>query len=156
MTKRNKFYLTKEGLENLKKEYEGLVKLKKAKAKTGSPPALHSEELNPEFASFREGLDLLRSRIEELEYILKHYELIKPPPNKERNKVNLGAHVVVETEGQADEFVIVGTLEANPGAGKISDESPIGKALLNHKVGDEIFINSPIKIGYKIKKIRYK
>jgi transcription elongation factor GreA len=51
--------------------------------------------------------------------------------------------------------MIVGTLEANPSEGKISNESPVGKALLGKKVGDEIVITSPINVKYKIKKIRY-
>ena len=49
----------------------------------------------------------------------------------------------------------MGTLEANPELGKISNESPVGKALLGHKAGDEIVINSPQKISYKIKNVRY-
>jgi transcription elongation factor GreA len=51
--------------------------------------------------------------------------------------------------------MIVGTLEANPSEGRISIESPVGKALLGKKVGDEVIITSPIKIVYKIKKIKY-
>jgi transcription elongation factor GreA len=51
--------------------------------------------------------------------------------------------------------MIVGTLEANPSEGKISSQSPIGKVLLGHKVGDEVVITSPIKVFYKVKKIKY-
>jgi transcription elongation factor GreA len=49
----------------------------------------------------------------------------------------------------------VGTLEANPALGKISNESPVGKALLGHKIGDEVLVSSPAKIAYKIKGIKY-
>ncbi len=69
--------------------------------------------------------------------------------------VNLGAKVKIEVTGKNDEFMIVGTLEANPNLGMISNECPVGKALLGHKVGDEITISSPIKTTYKIKGIKY-
>jgi transcription elongation factor GreA len=151
-----KFYLTKEGLEKLKKEYETLKALKLSKLKGESPKILHSEDVNPEYLAFKEDIGFLESRIAELEYILKNFELIKTPQKEKQNIVNLGAIVTLEEkDGQINEFMIVGTLEANPAEGKISSESPVGKALLGKKVGDEILITSPIKVKYKIKKIRY-
>ncbi|RLC40300.1 MAG: transcription elongation factor GreA [Candidatus Nealsonbacteria bacterium] len=150
-----KYYLTKEGLKKIEKEYKKLLKLKKQKSRGGAPSVLHSDELSAEFISYREDLDFLDSKIEELQHILKNYELIKPPPKKEKNKVHLGAQVKVEVDGQIDEFIIVGTLEANPTLGKISNESPVGKALLGHKVGDEVVLSSPVKVVYKIKSIKY-
>jgi transcription elongation factor GreA len=142
-------------LKKIKKEYQKLLRLRKLKSKGESPSVFHSEELNTEFIAFREGIDLLESRIEELEYILKNFELIKPPPRSERDKIYLGALVTVEVDGQEDEFTIVGTLEANPAMGKISNESPVGKALLGHKVGEEVTVHSAIETTYKIKKIKY-
>jgi len=68
----------------------------------------------------------------------------------------LGATVTLEeADGQINEFMIVGTLEANPGEGKISSESPVGKSILGKKIGEEVVITSPIKVVYKVKKIRY-
>ncbi len=130
------YYLTKEGLRGLKREYEELLKIRKLKSKGDVPSVFHSEELSAEFVAFREDLDLLESRIEELEHILKNIELIKPPSPKERDKVHLGATLKVELDDEIDEFTIVGTLEANPSQKKISNESPIGKSLLGHRVGD--------------------
>lgn len=155
MVEEKKFYLTKEGLEKLKKEYKYLKELRLAKIKGESPQILHSEDVNLEYFAFREDLSFLESRIFEIEHIFKNYQLIKIPPKEKRNIVNLGATVVVEVDGQEDEFQIVGTLEANPALGKISNESPVGKALLGHKVGDEVCVSSPIKTIYKIKKIKY-
>lgn len=155
MAEKNKFYLTKQGLENLRKEYGQLKQLRTLQSKKGAPAILHSEELNTEFIAFREDMDLLDSRLEELEYILKNFELIKPPTRHEKDKVNLGAQVTVEVDGQIDEFTILGTLEANPSLGKISNDCPVGKALMGCKVGDEVIVSSPIKTIYKIKKIRY-
>lgn len=151
-----KFYLTKKGLEKINKECQDLKKIILAKTKGESPQILHSEDLNPEYISFREDLSFLETRIAELEYILKNIELIKLPPKKKRSIVYLGATVTLqESDGQINEFTIVGTLEANPSEGKISSDSPIGKMLLEHKVNDEVIITSPIKVVYKIKKIKY-
>ena len=67
----------------------------------------------------------------------------------------MGAKVKIEVSGKKDEFIMVGTLEANPNLGKISNESPVGKALLGHKVGDQITISSPIQTTYIVKGIKY-
>ena len=155
MAEEKKFYLTKQGLERIKKEYQYLKNLKLSKTKGEIPKIWQSEDLNPEYLSFQEDLSFLESRIAELEYILKNTELIKPPPKEKQNMVNLGATVLVEVDGQNDEFMIVGSLEANPAIGKISNESPVGRMLLGHRVGDEVVVSSPIQTVYKIKKIKY-
>jgi len=155
MEEERKFYLTKKGLEQIKKELESLKKIKASKIKGETPQLLHSEDVNPEYLTFREDMNFLESRIAELENILKNAVLIKIPPKTKQNIVQLGATVTLEEGGQINEFMIVGTLEANPNEGKISASSPIGKALLGHKIGDEIIITSPIRVVYKIKKIKY-
>lgn len=150
------YYITKTKLEDLKKEYEELVDFehKKSLGET-APKIFESEDLNPEFVSFQEDVDFLRARIDELKNILEHYELIKSPPKEKQSFINLGAKVRIDIDGQKDEFLILGTLEANPALGKISNESPVGRALLGHKIGDEVIISSPIKTIYKIKGIKY-
>jgi len=151
-----KFYLTKEGLAKIEKEYQDLKNLRMAKVRGESPKILHSEDLNPEYLLFQEDLNFLEARIAELEFILKNAELIKIPPKEKQNIVDLGATVTLEeVDGQINEFMIVGTLEANPNEGKISSQSPVGKAILGQKIGNEIMITSPIKVVYKIKKIKY-
>jgi len=152
-----KFYLTKKGLEKLKKEYQQLKELRFAKIKGKEvPKILASEDVNPEYLVFQEDLNFLEARIADLAQVFKNVILIRPPPKEKRSIVNLGATVTLEErDGQINEFIIVGTLEANPGEGKISSESPVGKALLGKKIGDEILITSPIRVAYKIKKIKY-
>ena len=151
-----KFYLTKEGLEKLKKEYETLKALRLSKLKGETPKILHSDDVSTEYLAFKEDIDLLENRIFELEYILKNFILIKKPPKEKQNIVNIGATVTLaDEEGLINEFMLVGTLEANPSEGKISIDSPVGKALLGKKIGDEVLITSPIKVKYKIQKIRY-
>jgi transcription elongation factor GreA len=156
MAESPKFYLTREGLEKLKKEYQELKKAKRAKLKNETPSIVPSQGIDSEYLTFQEDLNFLDSRIEELENILRNHQLIKPPPKKERQIINLGATVLVEVEGQIDELTIVGSVEANPTIGKISNESPVGKALLGHKIGDEVKVQSTIATIYKIKKIEYR
>ncbi|MBI2113372.1 MAG: GreA/GreB family elongation factor [Candidatus Wildermuthbacteria bacterium] len=152
-----KYYLTKEGLEKVKKEYESLFEFKKMKTKGEVPAIWESEDVNPEYLAFQEDISLLETKLAEYENILKNFEIIQPPKAKEkRRQVGLGAKVVVQIDGnETDEFVIVGTLEANPSLGKISTESPVGKALFGRKVYEEVAVSSPRKTIYKIKKIVY-
>ncbi len=150
-----KFYLTKKGLEKIEKEYKELLLLKQEKIHSETPVVFHSEELDTEFVAFKEDIELIEARTADLEYILKNYEIIEPPTNQNKETVQLGAKVLVDVAGETDEFVLVGTLEANPIEGKISNESPVGRALLGKKVGDVVQLNSPVVANYKIKKVSY-
>lgn len=150
------YFITKDKLEELKREYQELVDIERNKSTSDEAPKMfESEDINPEFISFHEDMDYLKSRIAEVKHILENYELIKAPPKEQQSLVSLGARIKIEVDGEKDEFIIVGTLEANPALGKISNESPVGKALLGHKVGDEVIVSSPIKTVYRIKGIRY-
>jgi len=147
------FYITKEKFEEVKKEYKDLLVLEVKKAKGDIPKVFESEDINPEYVNFQEDLSFLRSRIAELESVIKNHEIIKKPENAD--VVGLGSKVTVDVDGEKDEFVIMGTLEANPSLGKISNESPVGRALVGHKVGEQIVVSSPIKTTYTIKRIKY-
>ncbi len=149
------FYITKDKFEELKQEYKNLLAVEFRKTRGEIPKIFESEDLNPEYVNFQEDMSFLRSRIAELENILKNHEIIKKPSKGQQNIVNLGAKVVVAVEGEKDELIVVGTLEANPSLGKISNESPVGRALIGKKVGEEVIISSPIKVAYKIVKIDY-
>ncbi len=149
------FFLTKKGLAKIKKEYQELLRLKVFKTKGESPQIFHSEEVSSEFLAFQEDLELLETRIIELEDILKNARIITLPAKDKQNIINLGATIIVEVDGQKDEFRIVGTLEANPAVGNISNECLVGKSLLGHKIGDEVAIGSDPKVVYKIKAIKY-
>jgi len=156
MIRDKKFYLTKEGIDKLTKEYQELRNIKTLKTAGEMPKILHSEDLDPEYLALQEDLVFLDSRISELKNILENFELIKTPPKNQRNSVAMGATVTLaEPDGQINEFMLVDSLEANPNEGKISSESPVGKAILGKKIGEEVIITSPIKVVYKIKKIRY-
>ena len=111
MSQPRRFYLTKQGLKWVKKEYQRLMKMYQAQKKE-APQFLHSDELDAEYISFQENEEYLEGRLRELENILKHVSIIKAPPKKERDKVQLGARVTVEVDNEIDEFTIVGTVEA--------------------------------------------
>jgi transcription elongation factor GreA len=151
-----KIYLTKEGVEKIKKQYQDLWEIRKAKSADDIPQFLQSEEINPEYLSFQEDLSFLENKISELKYILKNFQLIRPPSKEKREIIDLGAMVWLEGKNnQIDKFKIVGHLEANPSEGEISNESPLGQVLLGHRTGEEVIAPSAVKIKYKIKKIEY-
>lgn len=148
-----KYYLTKEGLRKLKEELKELKRLRKLKIKEEVPSYTHSDDVNVEYLSYWEDMNFLERRILEIEEILDHYELIKKP--KDPSIVEIGATVWVEINGREDKFQIVGSIESDPSKGKISNESPVGKALLGKKVGEKVAISPSSNIVYKIKKIEY-
>ena len=150
------FYLTKEKHGELKREHKHLLTVEFHKTRGEDVPKLfESEDLNPEFVDFQEDLSLTRSRIFELENIFKNYEIIKKPAPEHINTVGIGSTVTVEVNGEKDEFTIMGTLEASPNLRRISNDSPVGRALLGKKAGETVFISSPVETTYKIKKVRY-
>jgi len=144
-----KFSLTKEGVEELKKELETLIAERgpvAEKIKTAREFGDLSE--NAEYQSARQDQERLEARISEIEHILNNVEVITKPRGD--SKVQLGSHVTLKN-GKTKEFQVVGTVEADPLNGKISDESPIGQALLGKKVGDEVEIKTPAETAtYKI------
>ncbi len=150
------FYVTKEKLKNLQKEHDELVVTEHQKISgQEAPRMLESEDINPEFVSYQEEVTSMRDRIDELKDILEHHQIIKNPPKEQQNTVGVGATVKMDVGGNKAEFMITGTLEADPMVGKISNESPVGKALLGHKIGDEVIVDSPEKTTYKIRDIKY-
>ena len=152
----NKYYLTEEGLEKIKKDYGSLLELRKMKTTDDVPSIWHSEDVNPEYLSFQEDMNVLEVRLTEYEDILKNVELIISPAKDKRDTVLLGAKVSVEIDnGQVDEYEIVGTLEANPSLGRISNESPVGRAILGLRVNEEVAVSSTRKTIFRVKKIEY-
>ena len=153
-----KYYVTKEGLQKIEKDYQQLLAFKKKKTTGEEVPSIwHSEEVNPDYLAFQEDMSLLEAKLAELELILKNTELIALPPKEKRKEIFLGATITLEEiPGKViNEYTLLGTMEANPAEGKISDESPVGRTLLGKKLGEEVVISSPIKIVYRIKKIAY-
>ncbi len=152
MIAEKKFYLTEKKINDLRKEYEILKSLRAIKTNEEVPRLLEADDLDLDI-SLSEDMASLDARLVELENIFKNVEIIKP--SQQKNIVDLGATVEVEVNKGKNKFTILGALEADPIAGIISNESPIGRALLGRKVGDKIVVTSPTKAVYKIKKIEY-
>jgi len=153
-----KYYVTKQGLKKIEKDYQNLLEFKKKKITNGEmPSSWHSEEVNPDYLAFQEDMSLLEAKLVELEVILKNIEIITAPKKKERHLVGLGATITVDLGGEVDEFMIVGTLEADPLQKKISNESPLGNRLLGTKVGDVVKVKT-ILVNHdcKVLKIVYR
>ena len=147
---KKQFYLTKEGVVELEAERAELVSQRgpiAERIKTAREFGDLSE--NAEYSSARQEQERVESRIAEIENILQNVEIIKKP--KGDSKVQLGSTVKLSGGGKSKQFQVVGTVEADPLSGKISDESPIGKALLGKKEGDTVEIKTPAEtIVYKI------
>jgi len=150
---KKQFALTKEGVDELKAEHEQLIKGRSAIAeaiKVAREQGDLSE--NAEYQAAKQEQERAETRIAEIEHILKNVEIIKKP--KSGDKVTRGSTVELSCDGKNKVFTIVGTVEADPLNGKISDESPIGKALMGKKVGDEVEIKTPAETSmYKITSI---
>lgn len=143
------YRLTREGVEELKTEQTTLI-AKRGDIAEAIKTARELGDLaeNAEYQAAREEQDRNEIRISEIEAILQNVEIIKKPRGD--SKVQLGSKVKLKN-GTAQEYQVVGTVEADPLSGKISDESPIGSALLGKKVGDFVEIKTPNDVTrYKI------
>ena len=149
-------YLTKEKLEQIKKDLEELIKVKRPEVISRIKEARSLGDLseNAEYHSAREEQGFIEGKIEELEYMIKNAKIITETC-KSKSKVEIGCNVNCSIEGDGKiDFKIVGSAEVDVAAGKISNESPIGKALLGKKVGDVVEVDAPAgKMKYKILKI---
>jgi transcription elongation factor GreA len=148
------YYLTKKGLRKIEDENAHLQDLYRQEILKEAPSLLEGDVINPDYSFFQENLEELEKRIEELNFILKNYIIIKRPPKEEQNIINLGARVIFKNGSlKEEEYRIVGTLEADPFSGKISNESPLGMTFIGKKIGDKVPFND--SGSYKILKIDY-
>src|SRR3990167_11249013 len=150
---KEKVYLTPEGLKKLQNEYKHLVEVKRKEVAERIAKAREYGDIseNSEYDTAREEQSFTEGRILELEDILRNAEAIVT--GKKSDVVVIGSKVKVEVDNEEDEFVIVSSVEADPMQGKISNESPVGKALIGSKVGDVITVASTIKATYRILEI---
>jgi len=144
------FHLTQAGIDELKSELDAL-RVKRAETAEAIKVARELGDLaeNAEYQSARQEQERNDGRIEEIEHILANVEVIKAGKGK---SVGLGSTVTLKhSKGKELVFQVVGTIEADPLAKKISDESPIGKALLGKKEGENVEIVTPAETTtYKI------
>lgn len=151
-------YLTPAGVKKIKSLYQKLLRRQKEKAvkkRSGEPRELEeqNQDADPEVSVTDE--KLLLTQIERYKFILEHYHPISPPQGEAKKKVGLGATLFVEINGQKQKLYIVDSPEADPSQGKVSRFSPIAKALIGRREGEEIKIQTESVQVIKIRKIRY-
>ena len=145
MKNKNTVYLTQEGLDNLKKELDDLINVRRPENVQAIKEARALGDLseNAEYDAARNEQAVIEARIKQLEKMLENVSIIADVSTDSVSIGNTVSIKYVDDEDDTDEYQIVGSQEANPFEGRISNESPIAKALLNHKVGDVITVESP-------------
>lgn len=150
----NIHYLSADSLEELKKEFLTLKNTTIPDIAKRIDDAKQQGDLseNAEYHQAREDMAWAQGRLIEVEKIINNAKIIV---KQSTGLVSVGDTIKVEINGKDKEYTIVGPQEINPAKGLISNESPLGEAFLNHKVGDKIEINVPSgKMTYTIKEIK--
>ena len=147
-------YLTPEGEAKLKAELAELTGHKREELAQRLRSAIQMGDLseNADYHKAKEDQAFLEGRIQEIEAVLRTAVIVE---KKHSDTVTVGSSVTIQEENFTPEtYHVVGAKEADPRNGKISNESPIGKALMDHKVGDVVETDTPDgKISFKILKI---
>ena len=153
----NEYILTPEGKEKLEKELHYLENEKRAEVGERIKVAREFGDIseNSEYDDAKNEQGMVEARIAEITRILSEATVVNTP--KRSSKVNIGSVVTVDMNGKERVFTIVGAAESDVAAGKISNESPVGSALLGHKKGDEITTTGPTgrEISLTILKIEH-
>jgi transcription elongation factor GreA len=147
MGDKNVVYLTQEGLDELKKELDDLINVRRPENIQAIKEARSLGDLseNAEYDAARNEQAQIEGRIKQLEKLLENVEIIDSL-KQDKGIVSVGNTVSIKYMDDSDdveEYQIVGSQEADPFACKISNESPIARALMNHKVGDIVDVESP-------------
>jgi len=138
-------FLTQEGFQTLQDELDYLRNEKRDEIAKRLHEAMEGGELieNAEYEAAKNEQAFVEGRIKELEIILATARVVDDS-KKEAGVIHIGSRVTIRDEnGQKEEYKIVGAAEANPKKGKISNESPLGKALLNRTKGEEVEVEAP-------------
>jgi transcription elongation factor GreA len=138
-------YLTTEGVEGLRQELDRLLSVKRPALAERLRKAIQQGDLseNADYTAAKEEQGFLEGRIQQIEAMLRRAIIIQD--NTSTDEVSLGNRVTVIEEGTEEEevFHIVGPVEADPTNGKVSNKSPLGQALLGHRVGDTVTVDAP-------------
>jgi transcription elongation factor GreA len=152
----NEKFITKEGLKKLKEELENLKNVKRHEVAARIQEAKELGDLseNAEYAAAKDEQAQMESRILELENMIKSAKIIESE-NSGADQVSVGSTVIVESNGGRKEYQIVGSNEADPTSGKISNESPIGQAFVGKRLGEVVEIQVPDgRVEYRIVEIQ--
>lgn len=155
----NENYLTPEGAVKLKLELENLTTVKRAELSKRLREAIQMGDLseNADYIMAKEDQAFLEGRIQELEQVLRNAKIIRNEDAARYDHVSVGATVTVQEPGEEVEiYTIVGAKEADPRQRKISNESPIGRALLGKRIGEVVKTETPGgMLSLKVVKIDY-
>ena len=138
--------LTQEGLSKLEQELEFLKTVRRPQVaeRIRQSKELASTQNNAEYDDAKNEQAFVEGRILTLEKLIQDSVLIDEEEAHHASQVQIGSTVsVTAAEGKKQEFTIVGSAEADPTHGRISNESPVGRALLGKRVGDEVLVNAP-------------
>ena len=138
-------YLTEEGAEKIRKELLELEGPRRKEIATRLREAIQMGDLseNADYHKAKEDQGFLEGRIQELQYLINHAEIVSNNSNK-NEYIDIGSKVTVEEQGYpADTYTLVGAKETDPKNGKISYESPMGKALMGKKAGERFSFKTP-------------
>ena len=140
-------FLTKEGFDKLQEELDHLRTTKRQEVANRLHEAMEGGELieNAEYEAAKNEQAFVEGRIQELDVLLATAQIIEENgKHKKGDSIQVGSKVTIkEGNYEAETFTIVGAAEANPRDGKISNESPIGKAILGHKLNDVVKVETP-------------
>ena len=138
-----KYLLTKEGLEKLNEELKNLINVKRKDVIERIREAAAHGDLseNADYAQAREEQSFIEGRVQEIEDIIKNAEIITT--SNHHSNITVGSTAMIKVNGQERKYTIVGSNEANPKEGKISNESLVGKALLGRKPGEKFKVTTP-------------
>jgi transcription elongation factor GreA len=142
MSNNKVYYLSPEGLKKLQDELQEIksVRRRETADKIEAAKALGDLSENAEYQEAKQEMSFIQGRLQEIEGILKNYKIIEEAGS---DIVGLGSNLSVEFKSEIKKFKIVGSEEADPTAGLISNESPLGHAFIGHKVGDEVEVTTP-------------
>ena len=138
-------YLTAEGAVRLKTELAELTGPGREELAKRLKSAIQEGDLseNADYHKAKEDQGFLEGKIQELEYTLQHAIIIEDQEG-EREEINIGAHFTIQEDDNSPEtFSIVGAKETDPRNGRISNESPIGRAVIGRRVGDTVAVETP-------------
>lgn len=137
-------YLTRQGFDKLQDELEHLRTVKRQEVAIRLHEAMEGGELieDAEYEAAKNEQAFVEGRIQELEILLANARIVEE--SGKREIVQVGAKVTIqEDELEPEIFTVVGPAEANPRAGRISHESPLGRALMDHRAGDKVKVDAP-------------
>lgn len=156
MNQSQEYFLTEKGIAKLRIELDELKGSKRTELAKRLRTAIQQGDLseNADYSKAKEDQAFLEGRVQEIEVMLKNAVIISEKGSSD-GIIGMGSRVTVKEDGRgAVEYLMIGAQESDPRNGKISNESPIGRALIGHHVGDTVEVETPSgKLSFKIEKV---